>query len=100
MADLSQFESEQRRLAILQILAEDDDYALNEDIINRALAALSLDASAARLHSDLRHLESHALLSIEVKGQDLYVATLNQLGMDVAGGRERAPGVARPKPGR
>lgn len=100
MSDLAQFESEQRRLAILQLLAEDADFSLNEDIINRGLDEFGLRTSSARLHADLRHLETHALLAVEVKGEDLYVATVNRRGLDVAEGRERAPGVARPKPGR
>lgn len=100
MADLEQFESEQRRLEILRLLAADDDYTLNEDILNRCLGDLGLRTSSARLHSDLRHLECHGAVKIEVKGQDLYVATVTPFGVEVSQGRERAPGIAKPKPGR
>ena len=99
MSALNQFMAEHRRLAILRLLAADDGYAMNEDILGHGLAALSLHSSAATLHADLLHLRDHGLLGVETLGDDLYVATINRRGVDVARGLERAPGVARPKPG-
>lgn len=100
MTDLERFEAEQRRLAILELLAEDEDYTLNEDILQRGLEVIGLRTSTAKLRADLLHLKDHALVDIEIKGGDLYIVTVNSRGVDVAKGREKAPGVARPKPGR
>lgn len=85
------------RLRILQSLEADPGYDLNEHVLAAALAALGHDVSRDRLRGDLAWLAEQGLVTVaEVGG--LQVARLTARGADVALGRARVPGVARPRP--
>ena len=86
------------RLAILQVLEQDADYAHNELLLQSALRALGHAVSGDRLRTELAWLAEQDLLTIS-DVSDVRVARLTQRGADAALGLARAPGVARPRPG-
>lgn len=89
--------AEHLRLAILQLLQQDSDYAHNEAVLQSALAALGHGVSTDRLRGELAWLAEQGLIAIDdVSG--MQVATLTLRGADAALGRARIPGVARPRP--
>ncbi len=92
------FETEHLRLAILEVLEQDADYAHNEAVLQTALGALGHGVSRDRLRSELAWLAEQGLVSV-TDAAGIQVAKLSERGMDAALGRTRAPGVARPRPG-
>ena len=90
--------AEHLRLAILQILEQDTEYAHNEAVLQSALAAVGHGVSADRVRSALAWLAEQDLLIVTDSG-DLRVAKLTLRGVDAALGRAILPGVARPRPG-
>ena len=98
MSSFRKFETEHLRLAVLQILAEDSDYAHNEMVLSSALNQLGHGVSSDQLRTELAWLAEQGLISVEdVSG--IQVARLLSRGQDVARGLAQAPGVARPRPG-
>ena len=93
----AQFEAEHLRLAILQLLQEDSDYAHNEAVLQSALTALGHGVSTDRLRGELAWLAEQGLIVVD-DVSDLHVAKLTVRGADVALGRSRQPGIARPRP--
>ena len=94
MADL---QTEHRRLLILQILQKDQDYSVNDDLLQKLLAAQGYGVALAVVRADLAWLEQVGLLSTnELPG--VTVALLRNEGVDVATGVAVMPGVARPRP--
>ena len=89
--------AEHLRLAILQVLEQDADYAHNETVLQSALAALGHGIGSDRLRGELAWLAEQGLLAVE-DASGMQVATLTLRGADVALGRARIPGVARPRP--
>nr|WP_275100134.1 hypothetical protein [Sedimenticola hydrogenitrophicus] len=95
---LAELVIENQRLVVLQVLEEDVDYAQNEIVLQGALSAVGHGISSDRLRTELAWLTEQGLISVEnVAG--LQVAKLTRRGEDVALGRSRVPGVARPRPG-
>ena len=92
------FETEHLRLAILEVLEQDADYAHNEAVLQTALGALGHGVSRDRLRSELAWLAEQGLVSV-TDAAGIQVAKLSERGMDAALGRTRVPGVARPRPG-
>ena len=93
--------NEDARLRILQILAEDTGYTVNDRILSSCLADLGHGLSADTLASHLAWLAEQSLVTTETVSSGpsaITVATLTQRGQDVAAGRARTPGVARPRP--
>ena len=98
MTSFRKFATEHLRLAVLQILAADADYAHNELVLSSALEQLGHGVSRDNLRTELAWLAEQGLVSIEdVSG--IRVARLLSRGQDVAKGVARVPGVARPRPG-
>ena len=98
MTSFRKFATEHLRLAVLQILAADADYAHNELVLSSALEQLGHGVSRDNLRTELAWLAEQGLVSIEdVSG--IRVARLLSRGQDVARGVARVPGVARPRPG-
>lgn len=98
MADFPTRVREDRRLVVLRTLALDTDYRLNERLLQAALSASGHDVSQDQLRTELDWLAEQELLAIESTGQ-LRIVTLTRRGLDVAAGRSRTSGVARPLPG-
>lgn len=87
-----------QRLTILQALEEDPDYAINEHLLRAALDEYGHGISSDKLRTELYWLAEQGLVTLEeVAG--VKVARLTSRGEDVALGRARVPGVARPRPG-
>ncbi|MBB5046778.1 Fe2+ or Zn2+ uptake regulation protein [Rhodopseudomonas rhenobacensis] len=89
-----------RRLVILRLLAEQDDYSLSAPLITKAAQQLRHRVYPDVVEADLVLLEQHRLLKreeLEVGGSKMTIATLTKFGRDVACGRPH-PMVARPSP--
>lgn len=85
------------RLRILQLLAQDIDYAVNEYILARALESVGHAVSRDHLRVQLDWLAEQGLITVEnVSG--VTVAKLTVRGKDIAEGRARVSGVHRPDP--
>lgn len=96
--DLQTIQREDRRLVILRYLSEDDDYSLNDSMLDKCLAGIGHGVSRDVLRADLAWLAEQGLLTTEEVGT-IVVATLTGRGDDVAKGRAVVPGIARPRPG-
>lgn len=91
---------EDRRLAVLQFLAEADDGSLNEGLLERMLLRMRFGiVGRDTLRGYLTWLEGAGMLRLEKmpleNGADLWLATLTKLGQEVSAGR-RWPGIAHP----
>ncbi len=82
-----------RRLRILQLLAESPGYEASQELLYQALE----NASMTAVSSDLSWLTECGLTTRRAISE-LALARLTTRGMDVAHGRERVDGVARPTP--
>lgn len=89
--------AEDRRLVLLQALSEAPDYALRETIMLRLLEDDRLAISQDGLREELRWLADRGLLTVEYH-DDVQAARITARGVDVAAGRERVDGIARPRP--
>ena len=90
----SELIAEHIRLAILQVLEQDAQYAHNETVLQAALSAVGHGVSADRLRSELAWLAEQGLLAVSDVG-GLQVAKLTARGGDAAPGPdERAGGGA------
>ena len=87
-----------QRLAILQVLEGDPDYSHNDHILTGALARLGHAVSIDKLRTELQWLEEQGLLTVDKALVGVWVAKLTRRGEDVALGRARVEGVARPGP--
>ncbi|MFO1417265.1 MAG: hypothetical protein U1E83_01210 [Methylotetracoccus sp.] len=92
-----QFETERRRLEILNLVGEKPGYTANEAVIREQLEGLGHRVSRDRLKADLAWLVEQDLLLAQTPG-GVYVVTLTARGSDVARGLARVPGVAKPLP--
>lgn len=87
-----------RRLAILRLLAEAPTYEASQTLLYQALDDQALGASDDQVHDDLLRLaELELVATTDVAG--VILAKITKRGIDVAQGRARAAGVARPRPG-
>lgn len=94
-----EFETAHLRLTILRYLADDAEYTINESLLTVLVERMGFTPSRDKMRTELRWLEEQEVLTIEVIG-DLYIATLNQRGLDVARGRTAIDGVEKPSPKR
>ena len=92
------FETEYIRLAILQLLEQDTDYSHNEHILIGALDELGYHLSNDRLRTECSWLAEQGLINTEQVAGSVLVASLTPRGQDVATGRSRSTGIARPRP--
>jgi len=92
------FVTEDRRLAILRLLSEQQGYSLNDSVLHDALEQLGHSVPRAIVRDDMNWLAERDLVSIETVAGRVAVATLTERGADVAAGRTRVEGVKRPSP--
>lgn len=97
MSSWRRVEQENRRLAILELLAQASGYRVNEQMLLAALDEYGMRPSRDALLGDLAWLAEQGLVADFALG-DLVVVELRQRGRDVAEGRAVVPGVARPRP--
>ncbi len=86
-----------RRLLILQLLEESNDYKINETILNEMIEIRLSPTPQDVVRSDLQWLDEQGLVEIDILG-DLWVPKLAVRGLDAAKGIARVPGVSRPRP--
>lgn len=96
MSPLDKIKREDRRCAILRILAADTQESASVSMIDRALDALgpALRADRDQVEADVHWLKDQGLVTLEEVG-GFSVATLTQAGHDVALGDRLVPGVSR-----
>ncbi len=93
------FMTEDRRLAELRFLAEDNDYSLNDSVMQTALGEIGHGVSREVIWADFAFLAELGLITVEkpLDGR-VTVARLTSRGEDVARGRATVPGVKKPRP--
>lgn len=91
--------SEAQRLAILDVLHGADGYTLPVPLLRQALASRGHPLAADTLAAHLAWLEALPDAPvILISGERVTLARLTLRGEDLALGRARAPGIARPAP--
>lgn len=98
MSGFAKLQQEDRRLAILLLLAESDAYSANEYLLRGALEGFGHNVGTDLLHTEFAWLEEQGLLRIR-RSAAVTVAELTPRGLDVAKGNAQVPGVKRPEPG-
>jgi len=88
---------EDRRLTILQLLAESPGYRANQFLLQSALETFGHSVSMDRLKVDIAWLADQGLASAESTG-GVQVPVITSRGLDVAQGRASVPGVKKPRP--
>ena len=85
MKNLTDVLAQDRRRVILQLLADDDDYSLNDTVLKQALASVGHNTPRDLVHADLTWLETHGLVRVQKLAEgDVWVARLTEAGQDVA----------------
>ena len=97
MSDLAQILREDRRLVLLRLLADGDDYCANLYLLHAALPGFGHATSEDQVRTDLEWLSEQGLVKVSAPG-GVPLAKLTSRGEDVATGRARVPGVKRPRP--
>lgn len=100
MSTLAEVFDKDRRLVLLRLLNEADNYELSAPLLTKAAAQLCHRVYPDVIDADLVLLEQHGLVrrsELTVPGSTMTIATLTKLGRDVADGRPH-PMVARPSP--
>ena len=95
--NFAEFENEQMRLTILQVLESDQDYSMNDTVIHRALDSIGYSVSHDKLKTELTWLQEQSVLSLE-QHASFTIVKLSPRGQDVALGRATIPGIPRPQP--
>lgn len=96
---LETIQTEERRLAILKVLAKSPGQSANIYVLHRSLGAIGHAYSLDQVKTSLFWLKEQELLSLEDMGNGMVVAHIRQRGLDVQAGLADAPGVAHPYPG-
>lgn len=89
---------EDRRLMVLLLLKESDQYSANEHLLRRALDNFGHNVGKDLLRTELAWLSEQGLLKTTATA-DVVVAKLTSRGLDVADGRALIPGIKVPEPG-
>lgn len=84
-----------RRLFVLQMLAELDSGSANERALTTGLRGMNEDVTIDQVRSLLSWLGGVRLVNVIQLADSSYSATITQRGYDVAHGRSSIPGVSR-----
>jgi len=87
-----------QRIIILQMLEGDNDYSLNNGILQNVLIKFGHGVSREKTDREIDWLRDNGLVTVEELGQGIRVAKLTPKGLDVAQGHDRVDGVERPRP--
>lgn len=96
--EYSELVTQDIRLVILRMLAQDPDYSHNHIVLQQLLEQFGHSVSSDRMHTELSWLQEQGLVKVRSAG-GIAVAKLTTRGDDVAQGRITVPGVQRPRPG-
>lgn len=96
-ANYNDLVAQDRRLVLLQALAQSPDYALRETVLVRLLEGERLAIGHDDLRGEFRWLADRGLVDIEFH-DDVQAARITVRGVDVANGHTRVDGIARPRP--
>lgn len=97
--DYREVVTEDRRLAILHVLAGDPGYSVNDRIMRSALEMVGHTASLDLIRGDFAWLKEQGLVNVEIViDGKVHVARLTERGAEVEAGRATVPGVKRPTP--
>jgi hypothetical protein len=88
---------EDRRLAMLSLLADSAGYSAGSPMLQLALGGMGHNIALDTVNSELAWLRDTGLVTLENVG-GVIIAGVNGRGVDVARGRTTVPGVARPRP--
>ena len=97
MTDLHTLVLQDRRLALLTLLANSSGYKAGGPMLQLALAGIGHNVALDTVGGDMAWLRDSGLLSLDNVG-GIYIALLTPRGLDVAKGYTEVPGVARPRP--
>lgn len=98
--NFAQFEIETVRLELLRILQQDADYETNAGLLQTGLQYRGYAHSADAVRTQCVWLQEQQLVTTRaLVDQGSLIVKLTERGEDVALGRVRVPGVARPRPG-
>lgn len=97
MNNFNDLVQQDRRLTILRLLGQSDDYAANQYLLHMALPGMGHSCSDDTLLAELAWLTEQGLITSEQVG-GVTVAKLTRRGDDAQAGRARIPGVKRPRP--
>ena len=87
--------TENRRLAIIRLLAEDTDLSVNTSMIEDALEVFGINVSRAVVDADGAWLESVGAIRVDQVGA-VTVFTLTASGLDHVNRKTIIPGIKRP----
>ena len=90
--------AEQLRLTLLRLLGELPSYRANSTVLMLGAQQMGFDPTRAQVRTQLEWLREQGLVTTAEPTDALVVATLTERGLDVAEGRGKTPGVARPAP--
>jgi len=93
----AQLVTEDRRLVILRVLAEDPGYSMNTSLLHAALGSLGHTCTRDQVATDTAWLKEQGLVDTQEAGP-VTIVRLTGRGEDVAAGRTTVPGVRRPSP--
>lgn len=92
---------EERRLVLLRCLSDVDGYKANDASLRTLLEHYGFTVGRDTLRADICFLKDHTLVRVEElappSGADLWMVHLLPAGDDVARGRARHYGIARPE---
>lgn len=97
MSDFLDLVRQDRRLVILKLLAEADNYSTNQYLLHAALPGFGHAVSEDTVRVDLDWLVEQGLVTTETLG-GVVMVKLTARGDDVQAGRARVSGVKRPRP--
>src|SRR5579872_700927 len=98
MSSFEKWQTEDRRLVILLLLAASEGYCSNEFLLQTLLEQRGHVVSDDRVRTDLSWLQEQGLLTVKEVGET-QIATINRRGIEVSEGRATVTGVKRPRPG-
>lgn len=84
------------RLVVLRVLTEMPSYRANSSVLSNVLHQFGHSVTRDQVKTELRWLAEQGLLLLEEAGSVL-VATLEERGQDVAEGRAKVDGIAKPR---
>ena len=87
-----------QRMIMLQVMKGDNDYSLNNGILQKVLIEFGHGVSLDKTDQEIDWLKEQGLITVEDLNDHLKVAKLTRKGLDIANGHDQIEGVERPGP--